>query len=149
MARQVQDMFAGWEAEQRKQKEEREEEERRNWKMDSELSSATLTITPIELEDGSVVYRMREAVEVCPYPNPLSFGGSWGGGGDVRSKAEVRAAEKLFLETLSTWDIIDESFLKDHGMTRISVVWEDKVTHVKYLNDQRAEREEEQPLLLV
>ena len=149
MARQNQEtLFAEWDAEQKQLQEEKEEEERRNWKMDSDLSSATLTITPVELEDGSVVYRLSDAVEVVPYPNPLTFGGSWGGG-TVRSKAEARAAEKLFLKTLSTWDICDESFLKDHGMTRISVVWKEKETRIQYLNARRAEREEEQPLLLV
>jgi len=146
--RKQESLFAEWDAEQEQLQAAQKEEERRNWKMDSELSSATLTIRPVEMEDGSVVYHLSDAIEIRPYPNPLSFGGSWGSG-TVLSEAEARAAEKLFLETLSSWDIIDQSFLKDHGMTRISVVWEDKVTPVKYLNDQRAEREEEQPLLLV
>ena len=133
-------MFADWEVE-------TEAKARHDWKMDSELSSATLTITPIEVEDGSVIYHLADAVEVLPYPNPLSFGGCWGNC-TVDSEAEVKEREKLFLETLSTWDIINDSRLKGHGMTRIKVVWNEKRTRIKNLNARRAARGEEQPLLL-
>ena len=140
-------LFAEWEAQQRKLQEEKEAEERRTWQMDSELSSATLTITPVELKDGRVVYSLNEAVEVKPYPNPLTFGGSWGSG-RVDSEIEAMEKEQLFLETLSTWDIIDESFLKAHGMTRIKVVWAPKVSRLQHLNDRRAEDGEAQGLLI-
>ena len=141
-------LFAAWDADQEKLKKEDEEKEKREWKMDSELSSATLTITPVEREDGTVVYLMSSAVEIKPYPNPLSFGGSWGNGA-VHSLEEAKEKEKLFLETLSTWDKMDESFLKDHGMTRIEVVWKEKETRLEHRNFRRAEAEEAQPLLLV
>jgi len=109
-----------------------DEEEKRNWKMDSDLSSATLTITPVELEDGRVVYRWSDAIKILPYPNPLHYGGSWGGG-SVDSEAKAKELARRFLETLSTWDIIDESFLLAHGMTRIKVIWQDKVTRTQPL----------------
>ena len=141
-------MFADWDVKQEKLKQEAEEEEKRSWKMDSDLSSATLTITPVEREDGSVIYRMRDAVEIRPYPNPLSFGGSWGGG-TAQSLEEAKEKEKLFLETLSTWGIIDVGFLKDQGMTRIEVIWEKKETQLERRNFQRGDREGAQPLLLI
>lgn len=149
MARRKQEsLFAEWDAEQEQLKKEKEEDEKRNWKLDSELSSATLTIRPVELDDGSVVYHLSTAVEVRPYPNPISFGGSWGGG-TVESEAEAKEAEKLFLETLSTWSIMNMGHLKERGMTRIEVVWEEKMTITRSRNDKRADRGEEQPLLLV
>lgn len=142
MARQRQEnMLAEWEAEEK-------EERKRSWKMDSDLSSATLTIRPVELEDGSVVYHLRDAVEIRPYPNPLSFGGSWGSG-TVHSEAEAKEAERLFLDKLSTWSIMDMGYLKENGMTRIEVVWEEKKTRVQNLNAMRAKSGDEQPLLLV
>ena len=148
MARQEQrGLFAEWDAEQEKLKKEREEEEKRNWKMDSEQSFARLTITPVELDGGSVIYELNTAVEVYPYPNPIMFGGSWGGG-TVKSEAEAKQATKLFLKTLSTWSILNESFLKGHGMTRIEVVWEEKMTKTQFWNDKRAKYGEEQPLLV-
>ena len=143
-----QNLFAEWDVKQEKLKQEAEEEEKRSWKMDSDLSSATLTITPVEREDGSVIYRMRDAVEIRPYPNPLSFGGSWGGG-TAQSLEEAKEKEKLFLETLSTWDIINDGFLKDHGMTRIEVIWEEKETRLEHVNNRIAEHEDAQPLLLI
>ena len=141
-------LFAEWDAEQRRLKEEKDAEEKRTWQMDSELSSATLTITPVELADGKVVYRLHDAIEILPYPNPLGFGGSWGSG-SVDSEIEAMEREQLFLKTLSTWDIMDHGSLKDHGMTRISVVWEDRTTSLQHLNGQRAKAGEDQPLLLV
>lgn len=141
-------LFAEWEAEQRKLQEEKDAEEKRNWQMDSELSSATLTISPVEKADGSVVYHLHDAIEIHPYPNPLMFGGVWGSA-TVNSEIEAMEREQLFLETLSTWDIIDHGSLKEHGMTRISVVWEDQVTRVQHANDRRAKAGEDQPLLLV
>lgn len=122
-------------------------QERRTWQMDSDKSSATLTITPVELGDGRVVYRWRDAIEIHPYPNPLHFGGSWGGGGGG-TEEDARAKEQCFLETLSSWDIIDHSDLKAHGMTRITVVWEDKVTRTQHGNDLRAAAGEDQQLLM-
>lgn len=149
MVRQKQEsLFAEWDAEQEKSKQEKKEDEKRNWKLDSELSSATLTIRPVELDDGSVVYHLSTAVEVRPYPNPISFGGSWGSG-TVESEAEAKEAEELFLETLSTWSIMSNGHLKERGMTRIEVVWEEKMTRTRFRNDKRADRGEEQPLLLV
>ena len=142
MARQRQEnMLAEWEAEEK-------EEKKRNWKMDSDLSSATLTITPVELEDGSVVYHLRDAVEIRPYPNPLSFGGAWGSGA-VHSEAEAKEAERLFLDKLSTWSIMDMGYLKENGMTNIKVVWKEKETKVQNLNAMKAKSGDKQPLLLI
>jgi len=142
MTRQRQEnMLAEWEAEEK-------EERKRSWKMDSDLSSATLTITPVELEDGSVVYHLRDVVEICPYPNPLSFGGTWGTS-TVQSEAEAKEAEKLFLETLSTWPIMNMGYLKENGMTNIKVVWKEKETKVQNLNAMKAKSGDKQPLLLV
>ena len=138
--RKQENMFAGWEAEQ-------EEKKEREWKMDSELSSATLTITPVDT-DGTVVYHMSEAIEIRPYPNPLGFGGSWGSM-TAYSEEEAKEKEKLFLETLSTWDIINDGFLKDQGMTRIEVVWKEKETRLEHVNNRIAEHEDAQPLLLI
>ena len=66
-----------------------------------------------------------------------------------RIEAEAKEAEELFLETLSTWSIMSNGHLKERGMTRIEVVWEEKMTRTRFRNDKRADRGEEQPLLLV
>jgi len=134
-------MFADWEVE-------TEAKKKREWKMDSELSSATLTIIPVEREDGTVIYLMSDAVEIRPYPNPLSFGGSWGSS-RAYSLEEAKEKEKLFLEKLTTWGVMDYSFLKDQGMTNIKVIWEEKETQLERMNNRRAEREVDQPLLLI
>jgi len=134
-------MLAEWEAEEK-------EEKKRSWKMDSDLSSATLTITPVELEDGSVVYHLRDAIEIIPYPNPLSFGGTWGTS-TVQSEAEAKEAEKLFLETLSTWPTMNMGYLKENGMTNIKVVWKEKETKVQNLSAMKAKSGDKQPLLLI
>jgi len=142
MTRQRQEnMLAEWEAGEK-------EERKRSWKMDSDLSSATLTITPVELADGSVVYHLSDAVEIRPYPNPLSFGGAWGTG-TVQSEAEAKEAEKLFLETLSTWPTMNMGYLKENGMTNIKVVWKEKETKVQNLNAMKAKSGDKQPLLLI
>lgn len=140
-------LLTKWEEEQKKLKAEEEEKAKRDWMMDSKTSFALLTITPVELEGGRVIYDIDEAMEIKPYPNPIGFGGCWGSG-TAKTLAEAKKAERDFLKNLSTWSIINHRSLKDRGMTNIKVVWKEKTTRTGLYNQKRIEAGEAQQLLI-
>jgi len=86
------------------------------WQMDSEKSYASLTITPIETQDGSY-YEYSERLEVRPYPNPLGHGGM-SGGGRAKDEAGLEKVIASFHAEVERW--------KKHGLTNIKVEREEK-----------------------
>ena len=133
-------LLTEWEKEQKKLKAEEEEKAKLEWKMDSQASFARLTITPVELESGGVIYDLDDAIEIKPYPNPIGFGGCWGSG-VAKTLKEAKQSEKSFLKNLSTWSIINHKSLYDRGLTNVEVVWKEKTTRAGLLNQKRAELE--------
>lgn len=87
-----------------------------NWKLDTAQSHAYLTITPTVRGDERF-FALHEGLEIKPYPNPLGFGGIWGGS-IAKDREELEQRIKKFLEYLESW--------KARGLVRITITEEEK-----------------------
>lgn len=92
------------------------------WRMDPKESFAQLEVIPVRTSEG-LRYHLNSEVAIRPYPNPLSWGGSWGG--DVaHTKKDLRAKIAEFRKQF-------ETYYKVHGMERIEVVTRPETVRVE------------------
>ncbi|MDD5510452.1 MAG: hypothetical protein PHI12_06565 [Dehalococcoidales bacterium] len=82
------------------------------WRMDPEQSSAVLEIQPL-ISETTRYYQLSTHIAIRPYPNPLMYGGMYGGD-TVKDENEVDAAIARFNNIVEN--------LKANGMTKIQIV---------------------------
>ena len=87
-----------------------------NWELDPVQSHAYLTITPT-VRGEERFFTLHEGLEIKPYPNPLGFGGMWGGS-VAKDREELEQRKKKFLEYLKPW--------KARGLVRITIKEEEE-----------------------
>lgn len=81
-----------------------------------------MEITPVRKSDGTVHYNVSETIEIRPYPNPFSYGGSYGGGG-ADTKEQLDQAIARFQAQADG--------LKQYGMEKIEVITHEEQVKVE------------------
>lgn len=84
--------------------------------MDGEQSHATLTITPTVTPEGKY-YDCNITIAIRPYPNPLSYGGMFGGQ-TARDEEELEQVISSFTQQVES--------LKKQGMRRVEIIRQDE-----------------------
>ena len=94
----------------------------RLWELDKEESFARLTITPVR-EGDKRYYQCNEEIVIRPYPNPMMWGGMWGGR-VAHTREEIKAVIKDF-----NWWV---ARAKELGLEKVEIIEMPEVTRTEY-----------------
>jgi hypothetical protein len=98
--------------------------ERDQWRLDPEKSYCDFTWQPVIVR-GEKRYWVRTTIEIRPYPNPLSYGGSYGSS-TCQTLEDVEQAKAAFLKEAEHWRVNGMTRFTEHeeGLVNLDYRWQ-------------------------